>query len=150
MSLRTTVAVPFRTRGRDRLPESEFVVALSLDREWFSPDQAKRLVDVAVGEGLLSRTEGTIEPTFDPDAVAVPDDFVPDADLLRERSTFERVLETVVDDGTDKREAVAAINRLQADLAITVDAAAILYAHRRGLDVEDARNRALGALVGPD
>lgn len=149
MSLRTTVAAPFRSRGRDRLPESEFVVALSLDRDWFSPDQAKRLVDVGVGEGLLARTEGEIEPTFDPDDVPVPDGFVPDEGLLRERSTFERVLDRVVDDGVDKRDAVAAINRLQADLAITVDAAAVVYAHGRGIDVEAERAAALGALVRP-
>ena len=55
MSLRVAVATPFRQQGTDRLDEHEFVVALSLDRDWFSPDQAKRLADVAVGEGLVDR-----------------------------------------------------------------------------------------------
>lgn len=143
MHLRRTVAVPYRQQGVDELAPSEFVVAVSLDREWFSPDQAKRLVDVAVDEGLLERTEDALVPTFDPAGVDVPEEFVPDADLLEERSIFERVLERLVEDGADKRTAVAGINALQADLALTIEAAALLYAHREGLDVTGLADRAI-------
>jgi len=146
VSLRTTVATPFRDRGRERLPESEFVVALSLDRDWFSPDQAKRLVDVAVGEGLLARTDEALVATFDADAVEVPADFVPEEGVLRERSTFERVLDGLTEAGVEKQEAVAGINQLQADLAVTVETAAVLYAHRRGVDVRSAAEHARSEL----
>jgi len=143
MSLRRTVAVPFRQRGVDRLAESEFVVAVSLDRDWFSPDQAKRLVDVAAGEGLLERDGDDVCPTFAPDETAVPDGFAPHETVIRQRSPFEQVLDALVAAGADKQEVVAAINRLQADLALTLDAAAVLYAHREGVDVESAAGRAL-------
>lgn len=146
MSLRTTVAAPFTERGRDRLPESEFVVALSLNRDWFSPDQAKRLVDIAVSEGLLAREEDGLVPTFDLDGVTVPDDFSPSGGLLRERSTFERVLGRITDTGIEKRAAVAAINRRQADLAVTVETAALLYAHGNDIDVSADLDRALAEL----
>jgi len=142
MSLRRAVAAPFRQRGIDRMSESEFVVALSLDRDWFSPDQAKRLVDVATGEGLLDRTGDDVVTTFDTGAVEIPDGFEPQESVLRERSTFERVLEAVVDAGVEKQEAVAAINRLQADLGVTIEAAAVLYARRQGLEVTDLADRA--------
>jgi len=142
MSLRRAVAAPFRQRGADRMGESEFVVALSLDRDWFSPDQAARLVDVAAGEGLLDREDDDLVAAFDPAGVDVPDDFSPDESVLRRRSTFERVLDALVDAGHEKQEAVAAINRLQADLELTVEAAAVLYARRRGIDVGDLADRA--------
>jgi hypothetical protein len=135
MSLRRAVAAPFRQRGVDRMSESEFVVALSLDRDWFSPDQAKRLVDVATGEGLLDREGDDVLAGFDPDGVELPDGFSPDESVLRQRSTFERVLDAVVDAGVAKQEAVADINRLQSDLGVTIEAAALLYARRQGLDV---------------
>jgi len=146
MSLRTAVAAPFRSRGRDRLAESEFVVALSLDRDWFTPDQAKRLVDVAAGEGLLERADGDIVATFDPDSVRVPDDYEPEESILQQRSTFERALDAVVADGTEKREAVAGINRLQSELGLAVEAAAVVYARRRGVDTADLADRALEEL----
>ncbi|HET7323158.1 MAG TPA: DUF2240 family protein [Halococcus sp.] len=146
MSLRSAVAAPFQGRGAERLAESEFVVALSLDRDWFSPDQATRLADVAVSEGLLRRTDGTLVPTFDPEDVAIPEGFVPGEELLQQRSTFEQVLGALVANGVEKREAVAEINRLQHSSAITIETAAVLYARRRDVEVREATERALDEL----
>ena len=146
VSLRVAVAAPFRQRGSERIAESEFVVALSLDRDWFSPDQAKRLVDVATGRGLLRRDDDDLVPTFDPDGVAVPEGFTPDDELLRDPSPFEVVLESLVAAGEEKRAAVGAINGLQRELGVTAEAAAVVYARRQGVEVDDAARRALADL----
>ncbi len=137
MSLRRAVATPFRQRGVERMTESEFVVALSLDRDWFSPDQAQRLITVAAGEGLVGRGEDHLSPAFDPAAVDIPDGFKPDESILQERTTFERVLDAITEAGVDKQAAVGSINRLQSDLELTVEAAALLYAHRQNIDVAE-------------
>jgi hypothetical protein len=137
MSLRTAVAAPFRQEGATELGESAFVVALSLDRDWLSPDQAKRLVDVAASEGLLDREDGQLTVGFDPQAVEVPEGFEPDESILQERSTFERVLGALVEAGHEKQAAVAAVNGLQSELGVTIETAAVLYAHREGADVGD-------------
>ncbi|GAB6861308.1 DUF2240 family protein [Haloplanus litoreus] len=146
MSLEAAVAAPFRDRGRSRLGEGEFVVALSLDRDWFTPDQAKRLVDVAAGRGLLSREDDDLIAEFDPATVTIPEGFVPDESVLREQSAFERVLSALVDAGLEKQDAVAAINERQRDLGVTIEAAAILYARRRNIAVGDAADRTLADL----
>ncbi len=137
MSLKRAVAAPFREAGSRELGESAFVVALSLDRDWFSPDQAKRLVDVAASEGLLDRGDDELRARFDPGGVDVPEGFEPGEDILQARSTFERVLDDLVAAGHEKQEAVAAVNRLQSELAVSVGAAAVLYAHGEGIDVQD-------------
>lgn len=141
MSLKVAVGAPFRTTGRSRLEESEFVVALSLDRDWFSPDQAKRLVDVAVVEGLLQRDDGELVAEFSPESVDVPEGFTPDESILRERTTFERILDSLGGVDESKRDSVAAINELQLSLGISTDAAAVLYAHRNGIDVSGVAQR---------
>ncbi|WP_327051025.1 DUF2240 family protein [Halomicrococcus gelatinilyticus] len=146
MSLRIAVAAPFRQTGSERMSESEYVVALSLDRDWFSPDQAKRLVDVATSQGLLAREDGDLVAEFDPSDVSVPEEFVPDESLLREQSTFEKVLDQVVSAGTDKQTAVAEVNELQQELGLTVEAAAVVYARRRDLDVHEEATAALDEL----
>ncbi|PSP80354.1 DUF2240 domain-containing protein [Halobacteriales archaeon QS_4_69_225] len=146
MSLKRAVAAPFREDGSRELGESAFVVALSLDRDWFSPDQAKRLVDVAASEGLLDRTDGHVRARFDPAAVELPEGFEPGEAILRERSTFERVLDALVEAGHEKQEAVAAVNGLQSELAVSVEAAAVLYAHRQGIDVGEAATAARAEL----
>ncbi|WP_408957489.1 DUF2240 family protein [Natrinema sp. 74] len=147
MSLRVAVAAPFIQNGTRRLEENEFVVALSLDRDWFSPDQAKRLIDVATGEGLLERGDDGLAVTFDPGEVTVPESFVPDEDLLRERSAFERVLDSLVAEGMEKHEAVGAINALQGELGLTIEAAAVVYARREGIGVEDLAPTAREAVL---
>jgi hypothetical protein len=146
MSLRRAVAAPFRQRGVDAMTESEFVVALSLDRDWFSADQAKRLVNVAASEGLLDRREDEVGITFDPLSVAAPDEFEPDEEILQRRSTFERLLDELVDAGVEKQTAVAEINQLQAELAVSVEAAAALYCRRQDIDVTELARRARGEL----
>lgn len=148
MSMEVTVAVPFRQHGTDRLGEGEFVVALSLDREWFSPDQAKRLIDIAAGRGLIERDEGDLVAGFEPGAVEVPDGFTPDESILQSQSTFERLLNEIVGDGVEKQEAVAGVNRLQRDLGITIEAAAVLYARRRDIDVGGLAAEVRRGLVG--
>jgi len=142
MSLRTAIAAPFREEGTREMGESAFVVALSLDRDWFSPDQAKRLVDVAASEGLLQRSDGQVIAQFDPQETTVPDGFRPEESILRERSTFERVLDALVEAGEEKQSAVAAVNGLQSELGVTIEAAAVLYAHRQGIDVQEHAKRA--------
>jgi hypothetical protein len=147
MSLKIAVAVPFRQRGANRLGEGEFVVAVSLDRDWFSPDQAKRLLDIATGRGLLDREDGDIVVTFDPDEVTIPEDFRPDEEVLREQSTFEKVLSRLTDAGADKQAAVAAINERQRDLGMTLEAAALVHAHAEGVSVSDLAGEVRGTLA---
>ena len=147
MSLRVAVAAPFVQNGSRRLRENEFVVALSLDRDWFSPDQAKRLADVATERGLVEREGDELEATFDPAGVTIPEGFVPEEDLLRERSPFERVLDTLVAEGFEKHEAVGAINRLQSELGIEIEAAAVVYARRKGLAIEELAGPAREAVI---
>ncbi|MFB6080751.1 MAG: DUF2240 family protein [Haloferacaceae archaeon] len=141
MSLEAAVAAPFRSVGGDRMGERKFVVALSLERDWFSPDQAKRLLDVAVGRGLLSRDDGDVIARFDPSSVDVPEGFTPDESVLREGSAFERVLDRLVAAGADKQSAVAAINARQRDLGVTLEAAAVVHARAEGVDLDGIGER---------
>jgi hypothetical protein len=146
MSLRTAVAAPFRQRGVERMAENEFVVALSLDRDWFSPDQAKRLVDVATGRGLLDRDDDHVTVGFEVADVEIPEGFVPDEEIIQERSPFEQALAALVEDGMEKQAAVAGINTLQSDLGVTIETAAVVYARRNGIEVPEIATQARDAL----
>ena len=147
MSLEATVAAPFKRHATRRLGEGDFVVALSLERDWFSPDQAKRLVDVAVGRGLVETADGDLVARFDPDSVVVPEGFRPDESVLREQSTFETALDAIVATGVEKQRAVARINKRQRALAVTIEAAAVLYAKEQGATVDHLADEVRGDLA---
>lgn len=138
MSLRVAVAAPFKRAGRDRLDEQAFVVDLAVDRNWVSPDQAKRLIELGTGRGLLEAEAGDLRVTFDVADVTIPDGFTPDETLFQRRSPVEVVIDALVDAGTDRRDAVASINSLQQELSITAGAAAVLRARQADLDVPEA------------
>lgn len=147
MSFRVVVAAPFRRKGRERVTESDFIVDLSLKRSWFTTAQAQRVVDIALSEGLVERADAdSLVAAFDPREVTIPEGFTPDESVVQQRSTFERALDALTEAGFEKQETVAGVNRLQADLELTIEAAAVLYARRQGLDVESLAERALSDL----
>ncbi|MFB6131932.1 MAG: DUF2240 family protein [Halanaeroarchaeum sp.] len=148
MSLRVVVAAPFRDAGRDRIGEQAFVVALSLDRDWVSPDQAKRVIERAADRDLVDREDGDVVAQFPVDEVEIPADFEPDSSLFRDRPVFERVLDALVEAEMDRRSAVAAINETQQTLDVTANVAAVLTARAEGVDVEDRAKDARESLVG--
>lgn len=141
MSLRVAVAAPFKGNGRTRMREQAFVVDLAIDRNWVSPDQAKKLADLATSRGLVEREDGELLATFDLDSVTIPDGFVPDETIFQQRAPFEEILDVLVAEGRERQATVAGINTLQDELQVTADTAAVLYARREGLDVEDAAER---------
>lgn len=87
----------------------------------------QRLVTVAAGEGRLDRSGDDLVVGFDPPTVEITDDFEPDESIFKQRTTFERMLEAIVDAGVDKQTAVAEINQLKSELAVTIEAAVGLY-----------------------
>lgn len=137
MSLQRVIAAPFQQAGAERLSKQELVVGLSLHRDWYSPDQAKVVVERAVEEGIIRNEDDEFIPTFDPGSVSIPRDFRPDGSILTRQSPLERILGEIEDSGIEKREAVAAINRSQRDLNVTIEAAAALYASKHEIPLEE-------------
>jgi hypothetical protein len=148
MSLRVAVAAPFKRNGRSRLREQAFVVDLAIDRNWVSPDQAKQLASLAKRRGLVEEADGELVATFDLDEVTIPDGFVPDETVFQERTPFEDIVEDLVAAGFERQAAVAGINGLQDELKITADAAAVVFARREGLQVDETATRVAASLRG--
>ncbi len=140
MSLRVAVAAPFKRAGRETLAEQSFVVDLAVDRNWVSPDQAKRLVELGQKQGLLETEGDDLVATFDVSDLTIPEGFTPDETLFHERSPVEIVIDALVEDGIERRQAVASINTLQQDLGITAGAAAVVRARQAGLAVPTAES----------
>ena len=128
--------------------DQAFVVDLAMDRDWFSPDQAKRLADLATDRGLLEVVEGELVASFDLEEVEIPDGFVPDRSIFETKSPFESVLDSLISAGHDRQQAVAGINGLQDELLVTADTAAVLYARQQGISVDDAASQVADGIRG--
>ncbi len=144
--LETCLAVLYKRKGKNVLTEAEFQFAVSLDFRWFTPQEAQRLMELAIRQGLLVRTDMYLSPSFDYKDVEAPLSFRPSREVLvgekEEVSLFAQLVGLITSQGgLKKREAVGRINRTQERLGVDVEVAALVVANDLGLDISD--------LVGP-
>ena len=143
-----TVSVPFKRKGKDLLKESEFILALSIDLNWFSPEQAKNVVREAERTGLIKREGDIIRPAFDLSSVATPQGFKPG--VLEERSLFDQIIERItIETGMDKRKVIALINKKHDELSklVEIEVSAILVALEHNVALDNLIEEEYKALV---
>lgn len=137
--LRKSLAYLFQRKGKNILSEKELTMSVSMDLEWFSPDEAKRLIDVGLELKLLSKDENGLSLTFDYEALNIPLDFSPSRNILEVESQEPLLLAIVrnIQDKTDleKNKVMAEINKKQNTLKVDIEVAAILVAKKYDVDV---------------
>ena len=133
------LAYLFQRKGKDVLSEKELILSASMDLGWFSPDEAKKLIDVCLELRLLSRTENGIKPNFDHKALSIPIDFTPSKNILQLESQEPLLLFIVrtIDEKTEsgRTDIMAEINKKQNTLDVEIEVAAILVAKKYGVDI---------------
>jgi hypothetical protein len=135
-----TVSVPFKRKGKEQLKDMEFVMALSMDLKWFTPEQAKSVLAEAQRSGLLKRDGELVRPSFDISKIEIPSGFKPETVANEKKSVFERVIERIITStGIEKRKVVSMINKKQEELSkqVVIEVSAILVAIENGVMVDD-------------
>ena len=135
-----SVSAPFKLKGKRKMPVSEFIFTLSLDLKWFSPDQARIVLEKAVKRGLLRQTNDTLEPVFDIESVSVPSDYTPDFRKIVEASPFDILIDRIMaKTGKERREIVAEINRKYEEYGgmLEVSVIALVMAKELGVEISD-------------
>ncbi len=136
--LKETIASAFRSKGKGAMKKSELILTLALDLGWFSYDDAKRVVELALERGLLEGDD-VVRPTFDLDDVEIPIDFKPDpSKIFSDRPVFERIVQEVAEKtGKNVGEVIAMVNREQEELGnlLSVEVVALIIAKRVGVDI---------------
>ena len=137
--LRKSLAYLFQRKGRKVLSESELTLSASMDLGWFSPKEAKRLIDVGLELKLLSVKEEGISPTFDYEALTIPIDFRPSRNILEVESQEPLLLAIVsnIEEKThkNKNSIMAEVNKKQNALKVDIEVAAILVAKSYDVDI---------------
>ncbi len=144
-----TVSMPFKRKGKDTLKENEFILALSIDLNWFSPDQARTLLSDAEKGGLLKREGGEVIPLFDLSSVQIPPSFKPGS-VPGKKPLFDRIIDRItVTAGLDKRTIIALINKKQEELIkiVDIEVSTLLVALEQGVMVDDLMEEEYRTLV---
>lgn len=145
-----TVSMPFKRKGKEQLKDMEFVMALSMDLKWFTPEQAKSVLAEAQKSGLLKRDGDLVRPSFDISKIEIPSGFKPEAVAIEKKTVFEKVIERIITStGIEKRKVVSMINKKQEELSkqVVIEVSAILVAIENGVLVDDLIDEEYAALT---
>ncbi|KQC04491.1 MAG: hypothetical protein APR53_10630 [Methanoculleus sp. SDB] len=141
MSLKITVAAPFRYMRKDKLQKSEFIFFVAIDRRWMSKEEANRLLARAGEEGLLRFEGGVITPAFPVDEVTIPLGFKPSPELLAVPDVFGDLVGRIARARSSEKAAIVAeLNEMvqkNFDGLLRAEAAAVILARRYGVPFDD-------------
>lgn len=138
----------FKRSGKPKLSFSEGYLALSMDLNWFTPENAKAFVNKAINNKLLIKKGEEILPNFDYEKIIVPVGFTPSKQVFEDKvienpeKKEEKLLEKIVKhlinktelDSQQIREKIIEISKTN---NITVEVAAALLAKKYNVAFED-------------
>jgi hypothetical protein len=113
VTLRQTIAAPFRHTRKEAMRKNELVYYFALDRKWMSTEQANLLLKRAEEEGLLSFENGLYSPRFDTTGLTIPVGFKPSSGIFERHDPVQDLIGRIARSRSqDETEVVAAMNRM--------------------------------------
>jgi hypothetical protein len=141
VTLKTTVAAPFRHTRKTGMRKNELVYYYALDRKWMSTDQANSLLHRAEEEGLLKLENGVYSVLFDPATITIPIGFKPSSGIFERNDPAQELIGRISQKrGVSETVVVAEMNKIikeQFDGNLLPPAALVLLSKRSGVPFED-------------
>lgn len=140
-----TAALPFKRKGTDTMKENAFIMALSMDLNWFKPDTARAFMQLAEENGLVSRGDGILKALFDVKGVQIPLGFKPDITKFEEKEVFDQIIERIMSKtGLDKKKIIANINQKRNETGglFNIEVLGILVGKEYNVQMDDLIDKA--------
>jgi len=124
------IAFIFKRSGKQKLKLSEFYLPLSMQLNWFSPQESKDFVKIAIKQKLLKEEEEIIEPTFDVNQVKIPVGFRPTKQVfeIKKKVVEEKDLRTkIIEEIRKKTNLDEKSIQIEQEKNITFEVASLLF-----------------------
>ena len=83
----------FKRSGKKTMTFSEIYLTLSMDLNWFTPQDAKTFVNTAIQQKLLTKKDDMIRPGFDIQNIQIAVGFQPSKTILKKEETQKKTTE---------------------------------------------------------
>jgi hypothetical protein len=141
VTLKTTIAAPFRHSRKTVMRKNELVYYFALDRKWMSTEQANLLLKNAEEDGLLAQDNGVFSPKFDISVITIPVGFKPTSAIFEKKDPLQELLGRIARASKkEETEVVAEMNRLIRegfDGNLLPEAAVVIIAKRHSVPFAD-------------
>ena len=138
----------FKRSGKEALKFSDLYLAISMDLNWFTPDDAKNFINLALKENLLEKKDSLIKPNFDYKKTVIPIGYSPSKQIfeIKEERKIDENVDNILDkimnlivENTkiDKIKLNELINNLVKEKNITDEVAALIIAKEHNINFDD-------------
>ena len=137
----------FKRSGKENLKFSDLYLALSMELNWFSPDDAKKYISQLLEENLLIKKGDLLKPNFDYENTKIPIGFTPSKRVFEEKKaekdeikkvTFLEELINILTEKSklDKSQISEKIEELAKEKKITNEVAALIIGKEFDINFE--------------
>jgi hypothetical protein len=144
VTLRTTIAAPFKHTRKTGMRKNELVYYYALDRKWMSTEQANQLLHRAEEDGLIRQENGLYSPTFDSAEVTIPIGFKPTSAIFERNDPTQELIGRIAKvRKVEETEIVAELNRIIKDgfdTHLLPPAALVILAKKYNVPFEDLQD----------
>jgi len=144
VTIRTTVAAPFRHTRKTGMRKNELVYYYALDRKWMSTEQANLFLKRAEDEGLIRQENGIYTPLFDTAGVTIPLGFKPTSAIFEKNDPTQDLINRIAKArNVEEVEIVADMNRIikeEFDTHLLPPAALVILAKKYNVAFGDLRD----------
>ena len=137
----------FKRSGKEKMSFSELYLDLSMNLNWFSPDDAKRFLNDAIKKSLLKKEGDQISLLFDINQVKIPVGFSPSKKVLSEKKSpeiaqklgvFEQILKRIQEKtNLEKQQIIDKINGISKEKNVIEEIAALLVGKEFEIELND-------------
>ncbi|MCK5636090.1 MAG: DUF2240 family protein [Thermoplasmatales archaeon] len=143
------LAFLFKRSGKEAMSPSELYLPLSMDLQWFTPNQAKAFITSAIKQKRLIKKGDFVKPTFDYKKIVVPTGFHPSERAFEEEDIEEgaeekepdplkKITDSIVKKtGSNEKNIIEKISMIADEKNISLDVAALLLSIEHNTNVED-------------
>jgi hypothetical protein len=151
VTLKTTVAAPFKHTRKTGMRKNELVYYYALDRKWMSTDQANLLLRRAEEEGLIRQENGIYSAVFDPATVTIPIGFKPASSIFEKHDPAQELIARIsAARGMQETDVVAEMNHIIKDQFngnLLPPAALVILAKKYAVPFEDQLDSLTAKLI---
>ena len=135
----TIIAFVFNRAGKKEMTYSEFYLTLSVELNWFKPEDAKTFTKKAVENKLLDEMDGILKPSFNTGEIRIPLGFYPsqknfegpqektDKSTEKEEDVLKNIIKKIAEKANlDEKTIKKQIEQIEKDKNITSEVAALL------------------------
>jgi hypothetical protein len=148
----------FKRSGKELLKFSDLYLALSMELNWFTPDDAKSFISQALKEGILTKKDDMIKPNFDYENTDIPTGFTPSINVLEEKKEEKPVVKDdsliqiminklVEKSNIEKSQIIKEIETLAKERYLTKEVASLLIGKKYNINFENLYNRVEESII---